>query len=229
LWEGTCFANDDNKKVADLCYNVVWYFEQSVGGTGMNPIYIRREGWIELICGGMFSGKSEELIRRIRRARIAKLAVQAFKPAIDDRYHTEAIASHNGLIADAKPIKSAQEILQAVAPETNVVAIDEIQFFDEEIVQVCQELADLGKRVICAGLDLDFRGKPFGPTPILMAIAEYVTKLQAICAQCGGPASRTQRLINGQPATANSPVIQVGASEHYEARCRHCHEVLWDE
>jgi thymidine kinase len=184
-----------------------------------------REGWIEVICGGMFSGKSEELIRRIRRAKIAKLNVQAFKPAIDDRYHCEAIASHNGLIADAMPIRRASEILSLVRPETDVVAIDEVQFFEPEIVDICQQLADSGKRVICAGLDQDFRGKPFGPTPILLAVAEYVTKLQAICVKCGAPASRTQRLINGRPAAEDDPVILVGALEQYEARCRHCHEL----
>lgn len=185
-----------------------------------------REGWIEVICGGMFSGKSEELIRRIRRAKIARLQVQAFKPAIDDRYHAQAIASHSGLVADARPVHNASEILTHVTPETDVVAIDEIQFFEPEVVEICQQLADQGKRVICAGLDQDFRGQAFGPTPLLLAVAEYITKLQAICVKCGGPASRTQRLINGRPAFVDDPVIQVGASEQYEARCRHCHEVL---
>lgn len=187
---------------------------------------MHREGWIEVICGGMFSGKSEELIRRIRRAQIARLRVKAFKPAMDDRYHAEAIASHNGLVADAEAVHSAFEILTRVTPDTDVVAIDEVQFFEPEIVEICQQLADQGKRVICAGLDQDFRGQPFGPTPLLLAVAEYVTKLQAICVRCGGPASRTQRFINGRPAAADDPVIQVGASEQYEARCRHCHEVL---
>lgn len=189
-------------------------------------LYIKRQGWIEVICGGMFSGKSEELIRRIRRAKIAKLHVMAFKPAIDDRYHSEAIASHNGVIADAQPVKSATEIMSKVSPEVDVVAIDEVQFFEPEIVEVCQDLADQGKRVICAGLDQDFRGKPFGPTPFLLSVAEYVTKLQAICVICGAPASRTQRLIDGRPAAVNDPVIKVGASEQYEARCRHCHELV---
>ncbi|MFD1422551.1 thymidine kinase [Laceyella tengchongensis] len=189
-------------------------------------LYIKRQGWIEIICGGMFSGKSEELIRRIRRAKIAKLQVMAFKPAIDDRYHTEAIASHNGLIADAHPVSSATELMSLITSEVDVVAIDEVQFFEPEIVEVCQDLADQGKRVICAGLDQDFRGKPFGPTPLLLSVAEYVTKLQAICVKCGAPASRTQRLIDGRPAAVNDPVIQVGASEQYEARCRHCHELV---
>jgi thymidine kinase len=187
---------------------------------------MHREGWIEVICGGMFSGKSEELIRRIRRAKIARQNVLAFKPMIDDRYHKEAIASHDGLMADAKPIKSAKEILDYITPDVDVVAIDEVQFFDMDIVDICQQLADEGKRVICAGLDQDFRGKPFGPTPYLLAVAEFVTKLQAICVQCGGPASRTQRLINGRPAAIDDPVILVGASEQYEARCRHCHELI---
>lgn len=184
-----------------------------------------KEGWIEVICGGMFSGKSEELIRRIRRAKIAKQEVQAFKPAIDDRYHAESIASHNGLMTEAKAIRHSREILEAVEIATNVVAIDEVQFFDDEIVAVCQELADRGKRVICAGLDQDFRGQAFGPTPHLLAVAEYVSKLQAICVQCGQPAGRTQRLINGKPAGKDEPIILVGANEQYEARCRHCHEV----
>lgn len=185
-----------------------------------------RQGWIEVICGGMFSGKSEELIRRIRRAKIARLKVAAFKPAIDDRYHHEAIASHNGLMADARPVQNAGEIPGIVSEDIDVVAIDEVQFFEPEIVHICQTLADQGKRVICAGLDQDFRGKPFGPTPILLAVAEYVTKLQAICVRCGGPACRTQRLIDGRPAAMDDPVIKVGAKEQYEARCRHCHEVL---
>ncbi|GGE05417.1 thymidine kinase [Marinithermofilum abyssi] len=183
------------------------------------------DGWIEVICGGMFSGKSEELIRRIRRARIAKQNVAVFKPKIDDRYRAEAVTSHNGVYTECQTITRAREILDEVAPEVHVVAIDEVQFLDEDIIEVAQQLADRGLRVICAGLDQDFRGRPFGPTPILMAVAEYVTKLQAICIQCGKTASRTQRLIDGRPASEDDPIIQVGASEHYEARCRHCHEV----
>lgn len=185
-----------------------------------------REGWIEVICGGMFSGKSEELIRRVRRARIAKQKVVVFKPAIDDRYHPEAVTSHNGVHTAAVPVQNAKAIMEQVTDEVNVVAIDEVQFFEDDIVDVCQQLADRGVRVICAGLDQDFRGRPFGPTPILLALAEYVTKLQAICVKCGGPASRTQRLVNGKPASSREPVIQVGAKEQYEARCRHCHEVV---
>lgn len=190
------------------------------------PVHIQKQGWIEVICGGMFSGKSEELIRRVRRARIARQRVAVFKPAMDDRYHTEAIASHNGELMEARPVKTAEEILAGVPSDCQVVAVDEVQFFDSAIVDVCQRLADQGIRVICAGLDQDFRGRPFGPTPILLAVAEFVTKLQAICVRCGGPASRTQRIIDGKPVREDDPVIRVGASEQYEARCRHCHEVI---
>jgi thymidine kinase len=182
-------------------------------------------GWIELVCGSMFSGKTEELIRRVRRAKIARQQVQVFKPAMDTRYTTEAVTSHNGLGVEAVPVQSAAEIEQLIRPETSVVAIDEVQFFGWEITELCQKLADRGVRVIAAGLDTDFRGEPFGPMPVLMAQAERVEKLQAICVVCGSPASRTQRLINGQPAAYDEPVILVGGSESYEARCRKCHQV----
>jgi len=182
-------------------------------------------GWIELVCGSMFSGKTEELIRRVRRAKIARQNVQVFKPAIDTRYTTEAVTSHNGLGVDAVPVQSAAEIEKLIRPETSVVAIDEVQFFGWEITELCQKLADRGMRVIAAGLDMDFRAEPFGPMPVLMAQAEHVEKLQAICVVCGNPASRTQRLINGQPAAFDDPVILVGGGESYEARCRKCHEV----
>jgi len=183
-------------------------------------------GWIELICGSMFSGKTEELLRRVRRAEIARQKVQLFKPAIDDRYGASRIASHNGLARDnAVVVCSAQEILQLVDPDTDVVAIDEVQFFDWTIADVCNELADRGVRVICAGLDTDFRGEPFGPVPLLLAQAEHVDKLHAICVRCGAEASRTQRLIDGRPARYDDPIILVGADEVYEARCRRCHEV----
>ncbi|SFS34972.1 thymidine kinase [Marininema halotolerans] len=185
---------------------------------------IARDGWIEIICGGMFSGKSEELIRRIRRARIARQNVSVFKPVIDDRYRLDAITSHNGIHAEADTIDQAKEILAKLTTGTDVVAIDEVQFLDEAVVEVAQSLADQGIRVICAGLDQDFRGRPFGPTPALLAVAEYVTKLQAICIQCGGAASRTQRLVQPTPSDSEESVIQVGASEQYEARCRHCHQ-----
>jgi len=182
-------------------------------------------GWIEVICGSMFSGKTEELIRRVRRAQIAKQKVQVFKPYLDDRYQVEKVASHNGLHLDAIVVREAREIPQLLDPDTAVVAIDEGQFFDWTIADVCNFLADSGRRVIIAGLDMDFRGEPFGPMPLLMAQAEKVDKLQAICVVCGAPASRSQRLINGQPASYDEPVIMVGAHEVYEARCRHCHQV----
>ncbi len=186
----------------------------------------QQRGNIELICGSMFSGKTEELIRRTRRAVIAKQEVQVFKPTIDTRYHLENVTSHNGMNFEAQPVSSAKEILTALNPNTTVVAIDEVQFFDQEIVEVCELLAEQGKRVICAGLDMDFRGIPFGPIPDLLARAEEVRKLQAICVICGGNASRTQRLIEGKPAAFDDPVVLVGAAEVYEARCRRCHEVL---
>ena len=182
-------------------------------------------GWIEVICGSMFSGKTEELIRRVRRAQIAKQKVQVFKPGLDDRYQLEKVSSHTGMHLDAIVVREAKEILQLVDPDTTVVAIDEGQFFDWTIADVCNTLADQGRRVIIAGLDMDFRGEPFGPMPLLMAQAEKVDKLQAICVVCGAPASRTQRLINGKPASYDDPVILVGAEEVYEARCRHCHQV----
>ncbi|WP_369819226.1 thymidine kinase [Thermoanaerobacter sp. YS13] len=182
-------------------------------------------GFIEVIVGPMFSGKSEELIRRIKRAQIAKQKVQVFKPAIDDRYSIDKVVSHNGTNINAISIVKASEIIEFLEEDTEVIAIDEIQFFDHSIVDVVREIADLGKRVICAGLDMDFRGEPFGPTPDIMAIAESVDKLTAICVKCGNPATRTQRLINGKPAKYDDPIILVGAQETYEARCRKCHEV----
>ncbi len=182
-------------------------------------------GWIELICGSMFSGKTEELIRRLRRAKIAKQQVQVFKPIIDTRYADGEVTSHNGVQIDALPVGNPAQVRKVLAPETTVIAIDEAQFFDDAVIALCEELADQGLRVIVAGLDLDFRGEPFGPVPSLMARAEQVTKLQAICVECGGPASRTQRLIEGRPAAYDDPVILVGAREVYEARCRGCHEV----
>jgi thymidine kinase len=182
-------------------------------------------GWIEVICGSMFSGKTEELIRRLRRAQIAKQKVQVFKPRIDTRFADREVTSHNGVQIEAMPVENAAQVHKMLTPDTNVVAIDEAQFFEEGIVSLCESLADQGLRVIVAGLDMDFRGEPFGPMPALMARAEQVHKLQAICVECGGPASRTQRLIEGKPAAYDDPVILVGASEVYEARCRGCHEV----
>jgi len=182
-------------------------------------------GWIEVICGSMFSGKTEELIRRVRRAQIARQKVQVFKPALDTRYAEREVTSHNGMQAEAVAVESTAQLRALIEPDTTVVALDEAQFFDGDVVALCEGLADQGTRVIVAGLDMDFRGEPFGPVPTLMAQAERVDKLQAICVVCGGPASRTQRLINGQPAAYDDPVILVGASEVYEARCRGCHVV----
>ena len=182
-------------------------------------------GWIELICGSMFSGKSEELIRRVRRAQIARQTVQVFKPNLDARYAREQVSAHSGARLEAEVVSHAAEILQRVKAETNIVAIDEVQFFDWSIADVCNALAEQGKRVILAGLDMDFRGEPFGPMPLLMAQAEEVEKLHAICMVCGAPATRTQRLINGEPASYDDPVILVGASEAYQARCRQHHSV----
>ncbi|MEZ4861837.1 MAG: thymidine kinase [Caldilineaceae bacterium] len=183
-------------------------------------------GWIELICGSMFSGKTEELLRRIRRAEIARKRLQIFKPQIDERYGLQRVSSHNGVMReDVHVIAKATDIWEYLQADTEVVAIDEVQFFDWAIADVCTKLADAGIRVITAGLDQDFRGEPFGPMPLLMALAERVDKLQAICVCCGHPASRTQRLIDGRPARHDDPIILVGGSESYEARCRRCHEV----
>jgi thymidine kinase len=182
-------------------------------------------GWIEVICGSMFSGKTEELIRRVRRAQIARQKIQVFKPVLDNRYAVEKVTSHNGVHFEATPVQDAEELMALIESDTTVVAVDEVQFFDWRIAEVCNRLADRGVRVIVTGLDTDFRGEPFGPMPLLMAQAERVDKLHAICVRCGAPASRTQRLINGQPAAYDDPIILVGASEVYEARCRHCHQV----
>lgn len=182
-------------------------------------------GSIEVICGSMFSGKTDELIRRLRRAVIARQKVQVFKPAIDVRYAVEKVTSHAGADFSAIPVESSGEILAKIEPDTTVVGIDEAQFFDEGILQVTEQLAERGVRVIVAGLDQDFRGEPFGPMPALMSKAEQVDKLRAICIVCGEPASRTQRLVNGRPARYDDPVVIVGASELYEARCRRHHEV----
>jgi thymidine kinase len=182
-------------------------------------------GSVEVICGSMFSGKTDELIRRLRRATIARQHVQVFKPAIDMRYAVEKVTSHAGSDFDAIPIGKAAEIRARLDEQATVVAIDEAQFFDNEIVRIVEELADRQLRVIVAGLDTDFRGEPFGPMPELMARAEQVNKLQAICMVCGEPASRTQRLVNGKPARYFDPQVIVGAAEMYEARCRAHHEV----
>jgi len=182
-------------------------------------------GVVEVIVGSMFSGKTDELIRRLRRATIAKQKVQVFKPAIDIRFAESKVTSHAGSDFDAHPIQSANQILEELDEDTTVVAVDEAQFFDLEIVKIVQAMADKGLRVIVAGLDTDFRGEPFGPIPTLMAQAERVDKVHAICMECGEQASRTQRLLNGQPAHYNDPIVVIGASELYEARCRQHHQV----
>jgi len=185
-----------------------------------------RPGWIEVIAGVMFSGKSEELIRRVRRAVIAKKQVQVFKSHLDARYAgLYSISSHDGVTVEAEPVDSAEEIGRRLRKETEVLAVDEAQFLDDGIIDLSNRLADHGVRVILAGTDVDFRGLPFGPMPTLMCIAEVVDKFQAICVVCGGPATRNQRLVNDKPAPWNSPTIMVGGRESYEARCRHCHRV----
>ncbi|MFN2275372.1 MAG: thymidine kinase [Anaerolineales bacterium] len=182
-------------------------------------------GSVEVITGSMFSGKTDELIRRLRRAKIARQQIQVFKPSIDDRYGVEKLASHAGTEFEATPIEAPREIFALLQPDTTVVAVDEAQFFDETICDTVQSLAERGLRVLVAGLDTDFRAEPFGPIPRLMAQAERVDKLHAICMVCGGPASRTQRLIDGKPARYDDPVVVIGANELYEARCRQHHEV----
>ena len=188
--------------------------------------YGSHPGWIEVISGVMFAGKSEELIRRVRRAIIARRRVQVFKSHLDSRYTgLYSVSSHDGTELDASPVDSAAEIFRLVRPESQLVAIDEAQFLDPDIVPVAATLAQRGVRVILAGTDTDFRGEPFGAMGDLMAIAELVDKLQAICVVCGDPACRNQRLLNGKPARYDSPTIMVGGRESYEARCRHCHQV----
>lgn len=175
-----------------------------------------KTGWIEVICGSMFSGKTEELIRRLRRAAIAKQKIQIFKPAIDSRYSTNHIVSHNNVKMVSQPVENSAELFEKVEADTEVVGIDEAQFFDNGLVEVCNRLADEGKRVVVAGLDQDYLGKPFHPMPELLAIAEYITKTLAICMKCGKPANRTQRLIKSDKE------ILLGEKDIYEARCRSC-------
>jgi len=182
-------------------------------------------GALIVITGSMFSGKTEELIRRVRRALYARRSVQVFKHAIDTRTERTEIRSHNGVPHEATAVATSGELLERVDETTDVVAIEEAQFFDGDIVESCRDLADGGYGVLATGLDMDFRGEPFGPMPRLLAEADEVVKLRAICARCGRDASRSQRLINGRPAPVSAPTILVGAEESYEARCRHCHEV----
>ncbi len=186
---------------------------------------INKTGRIEVIAGCMFSGKSEELIRRLKRAQIARQKVQVFKPAIDTRYSEIEVVSHNGEKITGIPVKDSAELYSLIDKNADVIGIDEAQFFDDGIVKVANKLADEGFRVILAGLDMDFRREPFGPMPRLLAIADDVQKLHAICTICGEDAMYTQRLINGQPANYDDPVIMIGASEKYEARCRKHHYV----
>lgn len=188
-----------------------------------------KDGWLEVICGCMFAGKTEELIRRINRIKYAKKEVIVFKPVIDDRYDKTQVVSHSNHRVDSIPIVSSKEVLTHIEKLPYAVAFDEAQFFDKGLIDVIERLANSGVRVIVAGLDQDFRGEPFGIMPELMARAEYVTKLQGICMVCGAPATRTQRLINGRPASYDDPTILVSASEKYESRCRHCHQVPCQE
>lgn len=175
-------------------------------------------GWVEVICGPMFSGKSEELIRRLRRARIARQGVQVFKPVIDDRYAEDEIVSHSEMRIQARRVHAARGILERLEADTQVIGVDEAQFFDRSLVEVVETLADDGRRVIVAGLDQDYLGRPFDPMPELLALAEAITKTLAICMMCGNPAGRTQRLVSSEER------IVVGGSRAYEARCRTCHE-----
>lgn len=184
------------------------------------------KGWIEVISGCMFAGKTEELIRRIKVLEFAKQNILVFKPRVDNRYSDTMVASHAGSKVESIVIDKAMDIMWYVKPDTEVVAIDEVQFLDDSIVDVCNELANRGLRVMCAGLDMDFRAEPFGVMPKLITQAEFVTKLTAVCNKCGAPATRTQRIINGEPARYDDPIILVGANEAYEARCRHCHIVV---
>jgi thymidine kinase len=185
----------------------------------------QKDGWIEVVCGPMFAGKTEELLRRVRRLEYAKKNIVVFKPTIDDRYSSDEVVSHNNSRTKSVNISYARQIFDHIDKETQVVAIDEVQFLDEEAVGICEFLASRGVRVIVSGLDKDFRGEPFSFMPKLLSLAEYVTKLTAICVKCGIPATRTQRMVDGKPAKYNDPIVLIGAQESYEARCRSCHKV----
>ena len=185
----------------------------------------QKDGWIEVICGPMFAGKTEELLRRVRRLEYAKKNIVVFKPLIDDRYADNEVVSHNNSRTKSVNISYARQIFDHIDSDTQVVAIDEVQFLDGESVQICEYLASKGIRVIVSGLDKDFRGEPFSFMPKLLSMAEYVTKLTAICVKCGIPATRTQRIVDGKPAKYNDPIVLIGAEESYEARCRQCHKV----
>ena len=183
-------------------------------------------GKLTVVCGSMFAGKSEELIRLARRSLYAKRKVQVFKPSVDKRYDETNVVSHMGVSHAAVPVNSVQELKSKLAPDTEVILIEEVQFFDESIIDLAVELADHGKEVTCVGLDQDFRRQPFGPMPKLLAAADEVVKLRAICMKCGGPASHTYRVIDGRPAHWDDPIILIGATESYEARCRNCFKLL---
>jgi thymidine kinase len=187
---------------------------------------ITKLGWIEVVTGPMFAGKSEELIRRIKRLEYAKKKVLVFRPRIDNRYSLDEVVSHSNSRRKSILIDNAKDILSHIKEDTYAVVVDEIQFLDKEIIPISEHLANRGVRVILGGLDTDFRGETFMITSDLMARAEYVTKLTAICVRCGSPATKTQRIVNGKPAHYLDPIVVVGASEAYEPRCRHCHEVL---
>ncbi|GAA0229146.1 thymidine kinase [Haladaptatus pallidirubidus] len=192
---------------------------------------ITNSGWVEVITGCMFSGKTEELLRRLRRAEIAGQEVAVFKPALDDRYGEDTVGSHDGASWDATVVEPDDEGVWEIPKKLNgeqVVAIDEANFFSAELVSVCEHLAEDERRVVISGTDQTFRAEPFDPLPQLISVSEYVEKLQAICAKCGEPATRNQRLIDGEPAHVDDPTILVGAQESYEARCRNCHTLLND-
>jgi thymidine kinase len=186
---------------------------------------MKQLGQLTVIAGSMFAGKSEELIRLVRRAMYARKKIQVFKHALDDRFELTAVATHNGVCIDAVPVKNSKELAALIEPDTHVVAIEEAQFFDAGLIDLCMRLSDEGRAVIAAGLDQDFRREPFGMMPQLLALADEVIKLRAICMRCGRPASHTQRLVDGEPAAWNEPIILIGATDHYEARCRCCHKV----
>lgn len=193
---------------------------------GGRKMYLKqKEGWIEVITGPMFAGKTEELIRRVKRLEYAKQNIIVFKPSMDDRYASNEVVSHNNNRTKSINISKAKDMMDYIEEHTEVVAIDEVQFLDEDAVEICEYLADHGIRVIVSGLDRDFRGEPFSFMPKLLALAEEVTKLSAICVKCHTPATRTQRIINNLPAHYEDPIIFVGAQDSYEARCRHCHDV----
>ncbi len=186
---------------------------------------LKKRGWVEIICGSMFAGKTEELLRRIKRAEYAKQNIVMFKPSIDVRYSDDEVVSHNKNSYKSITIDHARDMLKHVTKDVDIVAIDEVQFLDDEVVDIIEYFASKKKRVICTGLDKDFRGEPFTFMPRLLSTAEFVTKLSAICVVCGDSATRTQRIVNGKPAKYTDPLILIGADENYEPRCRHCHKV----